>query len=75
MSGYSSVGSSEALPVATPAVQMVEVVAPATLGAGYTFQAVFNGVVFPVTVVRTRCFNVHKPVEMIFCTHSLIGCH
>lgn len=52
MSGYASVESTENLPVATPKVEMVEVEAPGTLSAGYTFQASYNGVVFPVTVVR-----------------------
>jgi len=50
MSGYSSVTSADSIPVATPKVEMVEVVAPGTLTAGYTFQASYNGVVFPVTV-------------------------
>lgn len=51
MSGYSSVESAESLPVAQSLpVEMVEVVAPGTLSAGYTFQASYNDVVFPVTV-------------------------
>lgn len=53
MSGYSSVEAVESLPVAQSLpVEMVEVVAPGTLSAGYTFQASYNDVVFPVTVVR-----------------------
>lgn len=52
MSGYSSVESAENLPVAMPKAEMVEVEAPGNLSAGYTFQASYNGVVFPVTVVR-----------------------
>ena len=51
MSGYSSVASAESLPVATPKAEMVEVESPGTLSAGYTFQATYNGVIFPVTVV------------------------
>lgn len=51
MSAYSA----ENLPVATPKVEMVEVVAPGTLSEGFVFQAVLNGVVFPVTVVRFLC--------------------
>jgi Cys-rich protein (TIGR01571 family) len=31
---------------------MVEVESPGTLSAGYVFQATYNGVIFPVTVVR-----------------------
>jgi hypothetical protein len=34
MSGYSAIATAETLPVATPIVQMVQVVAPATLDAG-----------------------------------------
>lgn len=45
-----TVESAESLPVATPRAEMVEVEAPGTLNAGYTFQATYNGVVFPVTV-------------------------
>ena len=62
MSGYASVESSENLPVATPKVEMVEVEAPGTLSAGYTFQASYNGVVFPVTVVRATSEENHVSV-------------
>ena len=37
-------------------VKMVEVSAPATLQAGYTFNASYGGVIFPVVVVRIKIF-------------------
>jgi len=77
MSGYSSVESAESLPVATPKMEMVEVEAPGTLSAGYTFQATYNGVVFPVTVVRevekkgkpSYCIRVHILMFALYCSH------
>lgn len=59
MSGYSSIEAAESLPVAQSVpVEMVEVIAPGTLSAGYTFQASYNDVVFPVTVVRHRSVKI-----------------
>lgn len=63
---YNQVGATavSALPVATAVVpqavvsptQMVNVVSPADLPAGYTFEAEVNGTRFPVVVVSvTEC--------------------
>jgi hypothetical protein len=47
-------GASDTVSAVATAVEMVEVIAPANMAAGYSFQAIYKGVIFPVVVVRTR---------------------
>ena len=49
---------------------MVDVAAPATLPAGYTFDAIYDGVTFPVKVVSwsSVSLNLYTVVEKIYFT-------
>lgn len=82
MGAYSTVETAESLPVAQSLpVEMVEVVAPGTLSAGYTFQASYNDVVFPVTVVRKEklmAFCIWREIEnlhLMCCTFRSLYSH
>jgi hypothetical protein len=49
--GASEIPSATAVPIND--AEMVQVIAPATLTAGYSFQAIYNGSAFTVVVVSS----------------------
>jgi hypothetical protein len=51
--GASEIPSATAVPIND--AEMVQVIAPATLNAGYSFQAIYNGSTFTVVVVSAEC--------------------
>ena len=59
--------SYEAIATAVP-TPLVEVVAPATLVEGYTFEALYQGKTFQVVVVRSMPFVFFVPykVKLLF---------